>query len=367
MSEERLNTLFDWMAKTGLDALALNPGPSLVYLTGLHFHLMERPTVLLVAPGKKPTLILPELEAAKALQADLPLDTVPFGDNPATWPAIFAQTGSRLDLSDKKLGVEPTQMRFLEIDLLQKAFPQTSIVSGEAALNSLRLCKDAGEIALMRKAAQIAQDALRDTLPLAKPGVTESELASELCIQLLRHGSEPEFPFFPIVASGPNSANPHAVPSDRRLQPGDLLLFDWGASYQGYFSDITRTFAIGELSENLREIYRVVLASNTAGREAGKPGLRAGAVDDASRGVIARADYGPYFTHRTGHGLGMQAHEAPYMFAENDQILREGMVYTVEPGIYLPEIGGVRIEDNLVVTAAGSISLTDFPRELTIL
>ncbi len=367
MRIQRLERLYSLMQTAGLDFLALNPGPSLVYLTGLHFHLMERPTVLLIAPEQTPLFILPELEMLKVPQAVIPLDTLTFGDNPASWAGVFSTAAQKMGLANQRIGVESTQLRFLELNLLQQAAPQAHFVSGDAALDSLRLCKDATELASMRKAAQIAQDALRATLPLAKPGISEADLAAELCVQLLRHGSEPEFPFFPIVSSGPNSANPHAVPGERRLQTGDLLLFDWGAAYQGYFSDITRTFAIGAPSAEMREIYQVVLEANQAGRAAGKPGLRAGVIDDAARGVINQADYGPYFTHRTGHGLGMQAHETPYMFAENDLLLAEGMVYTVEPGIYLPDKGGVRIEDDVVVTAEGCQSLTDYPRELTVL
>ena len=197
--------------------------------------------------------------------------------------------------------------------------------------------------------------------------MSEKDLAAELSIQLLQAGSDSDFPFPPIVASGPNSANPHAVPSERILQTGDLLLFDWGARYEGYCSDITRTFAIGEIDPELRKIYDLVNQANSSGRETGKPGLQAGDVDRAARSIITQGGYGEFFTHRTGHGLGMESHEPPYMFAENNLSLEEGMVYTVEPGIYLPGKGGVRIEDDMVITAGGCLSLTDFPRELAIL
>jgi len=155
------------------------------------------------------------------------------------------------------------------------------------------------------------------------------------------------------------------MPSDR---PGDGdLCCSIGAMYQGYCSDITRTFGIGELSSEFREIYRLVQAANAAGSAAGKPGRRAGDIDHAARDVIRQGGYGQFFTHRTGHGLGMESHEGPYMFAENDLLLQEGMVYTVEPGIYLPGKGGARVEDDVVVTSSGSECLTDFPRDLTIL
>jgi Xaa-Pro dipeptidase len=328
---------------------------------------MERPTVLLLVPPATPALVMPALEMPKVASSRMSLTPFAFGDNSQTWGEVFAQAAAALHLDGKRIGVEPTRLRFLELSYLNHAAPKTTFISGEGVFSQLRIQKDAEEIAAMRQAAIIAQIALTATLPMAKPGVTERELAAELAIQLLRAGSDAELPFAPIVASGPNSANPHAVPSDRKVEKGDLLLFDWGASYRGYASDITRTFGVGQLTDELRQIYQLVKEANAAGQAAGRPGLRAGDVDHAARGVIQRGDYGPFFTHRTGHGLGMEGHEAPYMFAENDLLLQEGMVYTVEPGIYLPGKGGVRIEDDMVVTADGAASLTDFPRELILL
>jgi Xaa-Pro dipeptidase len=367
MNPSRLDRLYALMEDAGLDAAALNPGPSLYYLTGLKFHLMERPTVLLLAPPAQPVLILPELELPKIPSARISVTPFPFGDNPQQWDQAFKKAADYLRLRRKQIAVEPTRLRYLELSFLQKAAADARFISGEAVFDRLRIQKDAGEIADMRRAAEIAGQALSATLPMVKVGISERELASELFVNLLRAGSDAELPFAPIVASGPNSANPHATPSDRVLRSGDLILFDWGASYQSYCSDITRTFAVGEIPDKIVEIYQTVLQANAAGRAAGKPGLAAGEVDRAAREVIQHAGYGAQFTHRTGHGLGMEGHEAPYIYAENEQLLAEGMVYTVEPGIYLPGEGGVRIEDDVVVTASGSESLTDFPRELTIL
>ena len=367
MIQNRLNRLTALMASAGLDAIALNPGPSLTYLTGLHFHLMERPTVLLFAPPKSPVIILPGLESAKLNSASIPLEAIPFTDNPANWQHAFVKAVDCLHLEKSTIGVEPTRFRYLELHYLENAAPEAQFTSAEAALTPLRLCKDKDEISAMQNAARIAEEALQKTLPLVKPGLSERQLASELVLNLLRSGSDSELPFAPIVASGPNSANPHAAPSDRVLTPGDLVLFDWGATCAGYRSDITRTFALGEPEQELRAVYEVVKQANMAGRQAGRPRIPAGDIDKAARQVIEQAGYGQYFTHRTGHGLGMEGHEAPYMFAENDLILEDGMVYTVEPGIYLPGLGGVRIEDDVVVTPDGSLSLTSLPRDLVIL
>jgi Xaa-Pro dipeptidase len=151
------------------------------------------------------------------------------------------------------------------------------------------------------------------------------------------------------------------------LQSGDLLLFDWGARYEGYCSDITRTFGLGDVSERQREIYRTVEKANRAASEAARPGVTCGSIDKAARDVIQEAGYGKYFTHRVGHGLGLEAHEDPYMFAESQQILEPGMCFTDEPGIYVPGRGGIRIEDDIVITEDGCKNITDYPRELRIL
>jgi Xaa-Pro dipeptidase len=224
--------------------------------------------------------------------------------------------------------------------------------------------KDTSEISAMRKAVEIAQRALEKTIPSIQIGITERELASELTLQILRAGSDAEIPFSPIVASGPNSANPHAVPGGRTLEPGDLLIIDWGASYGGYISDITRTFSIGNIDPELEKIFNIVLEANEAGRSASQPGIKAGEIDQAARAVIESAGYGEYFTHRTGHGIGMEGHEEPYIYSGNELELQPGMTFTVEPGIYLPGRGGVRIEDDVLITEDSAESLTSLPREM---
>jgi len=363
MTTPRFARLFAAMSAAGLEAVALNPGPSLTYLTGLHFHIMERPTVLLAALPDQVALVLPRLESAKLAQAAESMTAIFYGDNPAEWPAAFDAACAALKLNGKKIGVEANRLRFMELNYLQQAAQRAQFVA-TVVFDGLRLQKEAGEVALMRQAVKIAQDALRATLPLAKIGMQERELAAELTIQMLRAGSDPEMPFAPIVSSGPNSANPHAAPGERCLTAGDLLVVDWGASYRGYVSDLTRTFAIGEVEPEYHRIARIVAEANAAGRAASRAGIAAGVVDRAARDVIERAGYATYFTHRVGHGIGLEGHEPPYMFGENTLVLAEGMAFTVEPGIYLPDRGGVRIEDNVVITADGAETLSDLPREL---
>jgi Xaa-Pro dipeptidase len=364
MSLNRYAHLTDLLQSAGLDALVLNPGPTLTYLTGLGFHLSERPTVLLAAPPAEPVLILAELEILKAKQSRVPVQPVTYNDNPDSWQTAFNKAVEVLHLDGKKIGVEPERLRVLELNFLENAASGAKFVSAAGVLASLRMQKDEQEVAAMRKAVQIAQDALRTTMPFIKAGVTEQQIATELTLNLLRGGSEPHMPFSPIVSSGPNSANPHASPSERKLATGDLLVIDWGAAYQGYFSDLTRTFAIGQVLPEFEQIAKIVEQANAAGRSTARPGIAAGMVDQAARAVITKANYGPYFHHRVGHGLGMEGHEPPYMFGENQLILAEGMSFTVEPGIYLADRGGVRIEDDVVITRDGAETLSDLPRQL---
>jgi len=365
MQEKRLTKLLGLMTQHGLAGMAFNPGPTLTYLTGMHFHLMERPTVLLLSQAGSAAMVIPGLEKGKLPPESEVFKAFTYEDDPATWPLAFEQAGKWLHLSGGDIGVEPALLRFLELQYLDSALPGVSLVDGSLAVTGLRMQKEPGEIEAMQTAAAIAQAAIMAMMKNVRAGITEKEIANSLVMALLEAGSDAQLPFPPIVAIGENSANPHAVPSDRQLQPGDLLLVDWGATYQGYYSDITRTFTFGDVDAELLQIGEIVLKANQAGREAGRPGVDAGAVDRAARAVITGAGYGAAFFHRTGHGLGMEAHEPPYIYGENDLILAPGMTFTVEPGIYLPGKGGVRIEDDVAITETGLVSLTDLPREVS--
>jgi Xaa-Pro dipeptidase len=366
MTQSRLDRLNASLQTAGLDAVILNPGPTLTHLTGLRFHLMERPVVLMFARDQEPVIVLPELELQKVASLPYKLQVFAYPENPSEWDGMFHKAAQSLRLDGKRIGVEPRQLRLLEFRYVRAGAPEADYPDASDVLSALRLRKDQTEVKAMRRAVKIAQDALEATIPLIKIGMTEKELSSELVIQLLQHGSEPEMPFAPIVSGGPNSANPHASPTERKLQAGDLLVVDWGSAYDSYISDLTRTFAVGEVDEEYLKIHTIVQEANAAGRAAAKPGVPCANVDKAARDVIEKAGYGIYFTHRTGHGIGMEGHEEPYMRGDNMQLLEPGMAFTVEPGIYLPDRNGVRIEDNVVITETGAEVLSDMPREIRV-
>ncbi len=215
---------------------------------------MERPVVLLITPDETPALILPELEASRLDKASIPLQVFPYGDNPSTWLEAFRKASKALQLDKRKVAIEANRFRFLELSYLKMANPEIELEAGETVFSPLRLLKDDEEIILMRKAVQVAQRALDATLPFIKQGVSEKDIAAELTIQLLRAGSQSELPFSPIVSGGANSADPHATPTDQKLKAGDLLVIDWGATVEGYCSDLTRTFAIGYLDDELTKV-----------------------------------------------------------------------------------------------------------------
>lgn len=241
-----------------------------------------------------------------------------------------------------------------------KLIPTNSVVEG------LRIIKDENELVIIRKAIEIAESAFTKLLPEIKPGVSERELAINLENYMRELGAEgTSFPI--ILASGKRSALPHGVASDKVLEHGDFVTFDFGASYQGYISDITRTVAIGAVDRKQQEIYQIVLEAQLNGLNNIKPGMTGIEADRFTRDIIESYGYGENYGHGTGHGIGMDVHEAPTVSARGQDILKPGMVITIEPGIYLPGFGGVRIEDDALVTENGLEVLTKLTKELVII
>jgi Xaa-Pro dipeptidase len=367
MTQNRINSLIELLKHNQMQALVLNAGVDLTYFCGLQFHLSERPVVMIISSTSEPILIHPELESEKVKSSLIPLKSIPYGEDQSQWIKSFIQAFKDLHLENKKVGVSPTSIRFLELELLKMASPDSFFVSAAKELACLRVVKSSGEISSIKKAVEIAENALQNTLLFIKIGKTEKEIANELTLQLLRAGSDTELPFYPIVASGPHSANPHAVPTERKLTSGDFLIIDWGARFNGYVSDLTRTFAIGYGQEELNKAALLVEKANQEARHTIQKGATSHQVDKAARNAISNGGFGNYFIHRTGHGIGLEVHEEPYIQEGNQTILDDGMVFTIEPGIYLPGLGGVRIEDNIVIENGKGTTITSLPRKVQIL
>ena len=360
--QSRIIKLREIAEQTGVDAIALIPGPNLYYLTGSNHHAMERPFILFVPRHGEPVGVLPSLEAdnlAQHFDAKLYRWTDDEGYNNA-----FAAALKELNL--KSLGVEGQKMRYFESEILQRHAPDLEIRSIDKELSYFRIAKSADDLAKLKKAIEISEQALNMTLDQVRVGMTERQIASRLMMNLYSAGGE-GLSFTPIVLGGANSALPHGHPGDYVLKEGDTLLFDFGAIYGGYLADITRTFFLGEPSDHHKAVYNAVKAANEAGRKAAKPGVTAESVDAAARQAMVDAGFEQYIVHRTGHGLGLEAHEHPNIVKGNTQILEPGMVFTIEPGLYLVGDIGVRIEDNMVITQDGAQSLTEYPRDIQVI
>jgi len=270
----------------------------------------------------------------------------------------------------RRLGFEDAAMTVREHRRLEEALSQgkapCELAGASEPLLKLRQTKDAGELAAMEAAQGIAERALADILKEIRPGVTEKEVAARLQYLMLHYGAA-DMSFDPIVVSGPNGSLPHGVPSEKEIQSGEFVTMDFGCIYQGYCSDMTRTVAVGFVTEEMGRVYKTVLAAQAAGIAAAKAGVTGKDVDAAARSVIAEAGYGEYFTHSFGHGVGVEIHEAPNAASKNEAPLPAGAVISAEPGIYIPGKLGVRIEDVILITDGGCRNLTKAPKDLIVL
>lgn len=277
---------------------------------------------------------------------------------------LAAVKGVVSDLRLKRLAVQSEHLTIATHARLAGSLRPVKIIESSGVLTSLRIIKDDAEIAFIRRAVAIQQAALLATLKTIRPGQKEIEVAARLEFEMKSRGSvKPAFDT--IIAADANAAKPHATPGQRKLKRNGIVLIDWGARSAGYCSDMTRVFALGKWPNEIAEIYKIVLDAHNAAMAAARPGITGKALDAVARDIITKAGYAPRFGHGTGHGIGLNIHEAPSLRKlDADTILRPGMVVTIEPGIYLPDVGGVRIEDDLLITKRGSEGLCTLPKTL---
>lgn len=323
---------------------------SIAYLCGVRIEPHERLTALVVRDGRA-VLLVPELERdhAAADAQGVEIATWRDGEDPA---ALLAELVGPAD----RLAVERGHITLGLAERLRDALDVSEFADLDQELRRRRLLKTPEEIALLERAAAITDEVCAATLASLRPGASELEVAGAVLGRIADAGAEPSFP--PLIQSGPNSALPHLGPTPRRLEPGDLVVVDIGAAWRGYKADITRMAVLGEPAPRQREVHDLVLRAHDAGIAAIRPGVLAGDVDAAARAVIEAAGAGGRFIHRTGHGLGLDGHEDPNFTPGEKTVLEAGMVATVEPGVYVPGWGGVRIEDDVVVEPAGARALT---------
>jgi Xaa-Pro aminopeptidase len=350
------------MRELGVDVLLLSTGADLPYLTGYEAMPLERLTMLVVPVDADAVLVVPTLEAPRVVEQPdaFELFTWDETDDPIEVVAGLV-TGMAPDATSAAIG-DHTWARFV-LDL-QRALPTVTFRRATDVTGSLRVVKDASEVAALRAAAAVVDDVARAMRERPFAGRSELDVHRELVERMLEGGHERAN--FAIVAAGDNAASPHHDPRHRVIQHGDVVLCDFGGTMHGYCSDITRMFAVGDVDAEVREAYDVLVAAQEAGVQAATVGTACAAVDAAARAVITDAGYGDYFVHRTGHGIGTEAHEDPYVVAGNDTPLVPGHAFSVEPGIYLPGRFGLRLEDIVVATDAGPERLNHATRDLAI-
>ena len=347
--------------EAGLAGVLVAPGPDLEYFIGYAPGVIaERITMLVIKVSREPAMIVPSLERAGAADAPgaaaIALSEWVDGEDP------YAETARLLD-ADGRYAISDSAWA-MHVLGLQRALPRSSYVSMTDALPMLRAVKDADELERLVAAARAVDACFAEIVRVRFEGRREREIGAQLATLLREHGHSRVD--FTVVGSGPNGANPHHELSDRVIERGDMVVLDFGGVKHGYESDITRTVHVGEPSEEEEEVFEIVRRAQQAGFEAVRPGVACQEVDRAARGVIAGAGYGEYFIHRTGHGIGLTAHEPPYMVEGETQALEPAMCFSVEPGIYLPGRFGVRIEDIVTVTEDGARRLNNSTRELRI-
>lgn len=348
------------MARQGVDWLMVGPSSDLIYLTGHNAHLSERLNLMMVPQQGDPHFVVPVLESfLLGDRADL--------FNVHKWeetqdPAGIA-AGVIGSVAGQKIAVGD-QLWSTFLLRLQGAMTGASWVASGPVLRVLRMAKDGREIELMRAVAHRTDDAFHEFITTSIAGLTEAQAIERLGGLMAARG----LPLaFGICASGPNAASPHHHTGDRVIQHGDSVIFDWGGTIEGYYSDITRTVHIGEPSAEFRKVYDIVYAAQQAAFDAMRPGVSCEDLDTVARSIISDAGYGDAFIHRLGHGLGLDLHEEPYLVSGNALPLAPGMVFSDEPGIYLAGRFGVRIEDIVVCTETGADRLNNAVRELVIM
>jgi Xaa-Pro aminopeptidase len=347
------------MDDLGVDVVLLSVGADLPYLTGYEAMPLERLTMLVLPKAGDAHLVVPRLEAPRVTPRPELFAIVAWDetDDPVALVARLAGAAGVVAIGDH------TWARFV-LDL-QLALPAVNFVRASTVLGPIRMVKDDDEIEALQAAAAAVDAIAVELRAQAFAGRTELEVHRALVDRMLALGHERSN--FAIVAAGENAASPHHEPSaERRIAEGDLVLCDFGGTMRGYCSDITRMFAVGEPSADVRDVYSVLQAAQETGVQAAIVGTPCAEVDAAARKVISDAGFGEYFVHRVGHGIGQEAHEDPYMVAGNDLPLAAGHAFSVEPGIYLPGRFGMRLEDIVVATDAGPRRLNEAPRDLAV-
>lgn len=362
---KKVNEIQHFLQEQQVDAAFITTPDNVFYLSGFASEPHERLLGVMVFKEAEPFVICPLMEVPDVKAVGWSYEVVGHEDTEDAWEVVLSTVKKR-EVPLNSIAIEKSHLTVERLERMDEIFDKVQFTNLDDQLNRMRVIKDEEELNNLRKAAELADYAVEVGCREIAEGKTELEILMAIEFEMKKKGVQ-KMAFDTMVLSGPKTASPHGIPGDRKVQKGDFILFDLGVVYNGYCSDITRTVAFGEPSDEQRKIYETVKLAEQTAVDKVRPGIQAKELDKAARDVISDAGYGEYFTHRLGHGLGISVHEYPSVTGTNDLVLEEGMVFTIEPGIYNPDVTGVRIEDDVVVTADGVEVLTKFPKELKII
>lgn len=364
----RLLEVSNWLEKEDIDFAFINSVPNIYYLSGYVSDPIERLLALLVFKDKtiEPVLICPALEEMEVKRSSWEFSVISYTDNENLWEKIKHYFDRNNVMDCKAFAIEQQFLSYIRYESIQMMFPTAMVKSIDQKMNDLRVIKDELEVEYMKEAAKLAELSISLGLEVIKEGCTEIEVSTHIEHEQMKRGIQRKTTR-PLVLFGHNSSLPHGSSGDRKLKKGDFILIDLGVKYKEYCSDMTRTFFFQSANEEVEKIYNTVLEANLAAIEECKIGTRIGDLDQIARKIIEDAGYGDYFPHRIGHGLGIEGHEYPSMSGNNNDVLKEGMTFTIEPGIYIPQLGGVRIEDEVHITKEGPELFTSLSKDFQII
>ncbi|SET79767.1 Xaa-Pro dipeptidase [Salinibacillus kushneri] len=361
----RINHLLNQMKQHQIESALITSKANIYYFSNYLTDPHERLVAIYVDRKGNALLILPKMEEEDAKRAGWSGDLLSYNDDTNPW-TLFKKYVEDTKQVPGQMAVEKGDLSLSRGEIIRQSFPDSEITDVSELLNQLRVIKDQKELNLLKQAAQLADFGVKTGIQAIEEGKTEMEIVADIEYALKREGVR-EMSFSTLVLTGDKTSSPHGNPARNTVQPGDFVLFDLGVVYEGYCSDITRTVAYKHITPKQEEIYNTVLKAEKAAIEACKVGKPVGELDKTARNLIDQAGFGEYFMHRIGHGLGIDVHEYPSMSGNNSLPLEEGMCFTIEPGIYIPEVGGVRIEDDIFMTNKGPEILTSYPKELQII
>jgi Xaa-Pro dipeptidase len=364
LNKKYIDKLCGLMVKNNVDAMMIGPSVDLEFLTDFNPSICERFQAFFILSNGECFHISPQLyleEAEKYL--DNRTEIFMWRDSDIFLDAIRVAS-QKYHLNGKTIAINNVIRGIDLIDI--KKILNAKFINGHDILENIRVIKDKDEIIKLRESAKLADEVIGETINYIRPGVTERDIKNKIEELFMQKGAD-GLSFEPIIASGPNSSMPHYCEDSRVIQGKDIIILDLGCKYKSYCSDISRTVFVGEITDEEKKVYDIILRANKAGEETAKQGVKAEDVDKASRDIIKSEGYGQYFLNRTGHGIGITVHEAPYIRTGNKQRLEKGMAFSVEPGIYMQNKFGMRIEDIVVVGADGPEVLNNFTKEIIVI